>query len=173
MLALTPDIARLQRLTVTATDALLMGAAAYALDPAASGLTQRRSWLAFALVAAHAGLLLVDHIHFQYNGVLLGALTERHQKFSMQGEGWISWRNVRGATPVLTLQCHRINVTMRRSQSRTDGKRMASCLMLEVCRSLNETSTPRNTVPQGSSCCRWRSSAGAGTWPAASPSRSC
>ena len=56
------------------TDALLIGAAAYALDPASSGLSRRRSQLAFALVVGHAGLLLVDHIHFQYNGMLLGGL---------------------------------------------------------------------------------------------------
>ena len=58
---------------MTATDAVLLNAAAYALDPAATGLSPRRSRLAFALVVAHAGLLLVDHIHFQYNGMLLGA----------------------------------------------------------------------------------------------------
>ncbi len=77
VLALKPKTCGLcgrQRLTVTATDAVLMGAAVYALDPAATGLSPRRSRLAFALVVAHAGLLLVDHIHFQYNGLLLGAL---------------------------------------------------------------------------------------------------
>ena len=54
-----------------------MGAAAYALDPVATGLSPRRSRLAFALVVAHAGLMLVDHIHFQYNGLLLGAPARR------------------------------------------------------------------------------------------------
>ncbi len=66
-----------QRLTVVVTDALLMAAAAYALDTASSGLLRRRSQLAFALVAGHAGLLLVDHIHFQYNGMLLGGSLSR------------------------------------------------------------------------------------------------
>ena len=61
-----------QRLTVTVTDALLMGAAAYTPGPASSSLSRRRSHLAFALVVGHAGLLLVDQIHFQYNGMLLG-----------------------------------------------------------------------------------------------------
>ena len=59
----------LQRGSVIVSDGVLLGAAWYATrrwkDP------QRIS--AFLLVTASAGLLIVDHIHFQYNGLLLGA----------------------------------------------------------------------------------------------------
>ena len=58
----------LQRGSVVVSDGVLLGAAWYAT----------RRWkepqrsTAFLLVAASAGLLIVDHIHFQYNGILLG-----------------------------------------------------------------------------------------------------
>ncbi len=35
-------------------------------------LPARQRDAAFALAGASAGLLIVDHIHFQYNGLLLG-----------------------------------------------------------------------------------------------------
>ena len=57
-----------QRLTVIASEALLL----WAVWLAAEDLPPRRRLLAFFLVAAHPGLIIVDHIHFQYNGVLLG-----------------------------------------------------------------------------------------------------
>ena len=63
----------MQRLTVIATDSVLIGAAAYALSPRSTGLSLQRSQLGFILVIGHAGLIIVDHMHFQYNGMLLGA----------------------------------------------------------------------------------------------------
>ena len=59
-----------QRGSVIATDSMLISAAWFATRRERE---PRRS-LAFFLVVANAGLLLVDHIHFQYNGLLLGAL---------------------------------------------------------------------------------------------------
>ena len=67
---LTLHACRAQRGSVIATDAVLISAAWFATRRERE---PRRS-LAFFLVAANAGLLLVDHIHFQYNGLLLGAL---------------------------------------------------------------------------------------------------
>lgn len=61
----------LQRLSVVFTDAVLL-----------SGLwlaTRRRCGsqkkVTRYMVAANAGLLIVDHIHFQYNGLLLGTVS--------------------------------------------------------------------------------------------------
>lgn len=62
----------LQRLSVMAADFVLAAAALYALKPKPGGLGPRSSQLAFALVVGHAGLLMVDNMHFQYNGMLLG-----------------------------------------------------------------------------------------------------
>ncbi len=77
-----------QRLTVMATDVvLLLGSHALAkaglprdtAPPASTGGLSvepggSSTLAAVALCALHSGLLLVDHIHFQYNGFLLGLL---------------------------------------------------------------------------------------------------
>jgi alpha-1,3-glucosyltransferase len=73
-----------QRLSVMATDAVLYAGVASALAarpsaaPAASAARGARGALLralpFALVVCDAGLLLIDHVHFQYNGMLLGVL---------------------------------------------------------------------------------------------------
>ncbi|KAL6747134.1 glycosyl transferase [Haematococcus lacustris] len=70
----SPATVLFQRLSVIGTDLLLLaGAAALARQ---LNLQQRPAagLLLFTLIACNAGLLLVDHIHFQYNGVLTGLL---------------------------------------------------------------------------------------------------
>ncbi|GAX80718.1 hypothetical protein CEUSTIGMA_g8153.t1 [Chlamydomonas eustigma] len=61
-----------QRMTVIASDLMLITAAYFIAkahpDRIAGGP------LMFLLIVGNAGLLLVDHIHFQYNGMLLGIL---------------------------------------------------------------------------------------------------
>ena len=57
-----------QRLSVMVSDVVLLSAVWFATrKPRSSEKHAVR-----ILVAANAGLLLVDHIHFQYNGMLLG-----------------------------------------------------------------------------------------------------
>ena len=59
----------MQRCTVIVTDLALLSAAWYATRK----LSKSKGDAIFFLLAANPGLLLVDHIHFQYNGLLLGA----------------------------------------------------------------------------------------------------
>lgn len=65
-----------QRLSVIVSDLVLM-AAAFMYVRSSPDLRSRKlgtQLLTFFLVVGNAGLLIVDHIHFQYNGVLLGML---------------------------------------------------------------------------------------------------
>jgi alpha-1,3-glucosyltransferase len=59
-----------QRLTVIASECILFAAVCFA--------TMRQSTscrsIAIFLILCHPGLIIVDHIHFQYNGMLLGLL---------------------------------------------------------------------------------------------------
>lgn len=61
-----------QRLTVIATDSLLL-LGSYVQFTAASS-RQPTSLSGVALAFLNAGLLLMDHVHFQYNGMLIGLL---------------------------------------------------------------------------------------------------
>jgi alpha-1,3-glucosyltransferase len=67
----SPAILAFQRGSVMAADAALAAAAWLATTPLADPASRA---LTFALLVASPGLLLVDHIHFQYNGWLCGWL---------------------------------------------------------------------------------------------------
>ena len=58
----------MQRLSVILTDIVLYGAAWFGTRKYKEPMRN----VAFLLAVANAGLLIVDHIHFQYNGLLLG-----------------------------------------------------------------------------------------------------
>lgn len=81
----SPSVVLYQRATVNASDVvLLLGLSAYCaaatVDVGRLGLellpaTVSRKWNAvILLVLCNPGLLLLDHIHFQYNGMLIGLL---------------------------------------------------------------------------------------------------
>lgn len=59
-----------QRLTVIITEIVLVLGVLFAMH----GTSSSKKALAVFLVAAHPGLYIVDHIHFQYNWMLLGLL---------------------------------------------------------------------------------------------------
>lgn len=58
-----------QRLSVCATSLVLVAAMLHATRAEKDSV---RGLTAFLLVVANAGLIMVDNIHFQYNGILLG-----------------------------------------------------------------------------------------------------
>ena len=60
----------MQRLSVAVTDAVFLSGT-WLITKSHSGSQARAVRM---LVAANVGLLLVDHIHFQYNGLLIGDL---------------------------------------------------------------------------------------------------
>ncbi|PRP84505.1 dolichyl glycosyltransferase [Planoprotostelium fungivorum] len=60
-----------QRLTVIASDIVLVLAALYYTSTLR---TDKQKLIVFAVIILNAGLLMLDHIHFQYNGMLLGLL---------------------------------------------------------------------------------------------------
>jgi alpha-1,3-glucosyltransferase len=65
-----------QRLTVIASEFVLFAGVVFATmrGPGSRQQLQRHQALAVFLVLFHPALLIVDHIHFQYNGFLLGLL---------------------------------------------------------------------------------------------------
>jgi alpha-1,3-glucosyltransferase len=70
----SPATVLFQRASVSVTGLLLAAAAFRATRGAAGGGGGKlRGQLLFFLLVANSGLLLVDNIHFQYNGILMGA----------------------------------------------------------------------------------------------------
>lgn len=69
----TPRLLVFMRLTVMISDALLVfGVARYCAATKSGCMSSEKRSAAYALVLLAPGLLLVDHVHFQYNGALLG-----------------------------------------------------------------------------------------------------
>mmetsp|Transcript_1908 Transcript_1908/g.3438 ORF Transcript_1908/g.3438 Transcript_1908/m.3438 type:complete len:580 (-) Transcript_1908:917-2656(-) len=68
---------RFQRATVILSDAVLF-AGAYLATQSMSTVGEegcgRAPWLTFTLIVTNPGLIMLDHVHFQYNGMLLGML---------------------------------------------------------------------------------------------------
>lgn len=66
----TESVVLFQRLTVIAADVVLY----WGLWESAKGLSIRKRRLVYLTVIFSPGLFIVDHMHFQYNGFLLGIL---------------------------------------------------------------------------------------------------
>jgi len=78
-----------QRLSVMATDVVFISAAYMLARDITMKHGRRRGLVLFFLLVCNAGLLLVDHIHFQYNGVLMGLLMWSVY-FMHRGWDWLS-----------------------------------------------------------------------------------
>ncbi|KAL7609619.1 probable dolichyl pyrophosphate Glc1Man9GlcNAc2 alpha-1,3-glucosyltransferase [Lactuca sativa] len=66
----SPSVIIFQRLTVIASDSILI----YSIYKLTKNLNSKKRFLIWISVISSPGLLIVDHIHFQYNGFLLGLL---------------------------------------------------------------------------------------------------
>ncbi|GLE06793.1 hypothetical protein PINS_up016399 [Pythium insidiosum] len=83
----SPTILLFQRLTVIASDAVLFYAVVEycsswpSVTTTESAFSRRKRLVILLLTTLDAGLLVVDHIHFQYNGMLLGLLILSAAKF--------------------------------------------------------------------------------------------
>ncbi|PWA90186.1 hypothetical protein CTI12_AA103780 [Artemisia annua] len=65
-----PSVIIFQRLSVIASDTVLL----YSLYKLTKNMELKKRFLIWVLVVWSPGLLIVDHLHFQYNGFLLGIL---------------------------------------------------------------------------------------------------
>eukprot|EP00605_Chrysophyceae_sp_TOSAG23-4_P001637 GSChrysophyteH1.ASY1.ANO1.1798.1 assembled CDS len=70
----TDNVIAFQRGSVIACDMLLLWSTWRYLSSFTPQLTPMNRVIIFAMIALNAGLLLIDHIHFQYNGFLMGIL---------------------------------------------------------------------------------------------------
>ncbi|KAL8267294.1 hypothetical protein R6Q59_004638, partial [Mikania micrantha] len=65
-----PSVIIFQRLSVMASDTVLV----YSIYMLTKNMELRKRFMIWVLVVWSPGLLIVDHVHFQYNGFLLGIL---------------------------------------------------------------------------------------------------
>lgn len=63
-----------QRLTVIVSEIVLFLALQNILDTCPNNAVRRRTYVATASLALSPGLIMIDHIHFQYNGMMYGIL---------------------------------------------------------------------------------------------------
>ncbi|CAK9439134.1 uncharacterized protein LODBEIA_P33580 [Lodderomyces beijingensis] len=63
-----------QRLTVILSELVLFIALQWIIDTSSSLSMKKRMYVATASLALSPGLLLIDHVHFQYNGMMYGIL---------------------------------------------------------------------------------------------------
>ncbi|KAI5952783.1 ALG8 [Candida jiufengensis] len=63
-----------QRITVIVSEIVLFLALQWIIDTSSSYSMKRRMYVATASLALSPGLLIIDHIHFQYNGMMYGIL---------------------------------------------------------------------------------------------------
>ncbi|ODV78512.1 glycosyltransferase family 57 protein [Suhomyces tanzawaensis NRRL Y-17324] len=63
-----------QRLTVIVSEILLFVALQWYINSSDSQASKRRAYVAASSLALSPGLLVIDHIHFQYNGMMYGIL---------------------------------------------------------------------------------------------------
>lgn len=63
-----------QRITVIVSELVLFAALQWIIDTSSNYELRRRMYVATASLALSPGLLLIDHIHFQYNGMMYGFL---------------------------------------------------------------------------------------------------
>lgn len=63
-----------QRLSVIATEGVLVWGCGKMMDWATPGEERKRAWVAALGLFLSPGLMIIDHIHFQYNGMMYGLL---------------------------------------------------------------------------------------------------
>ena len=63
-----------QRITVILSELVLFYALQWMIDSSPTYAIRRRMYVATASLALSPGLILIDHIHFQYNGMMYGIL---------------------------------------------------------------------------------------------------
>jgi hypothetical protein len=77
-----------RRLVALSTPPAVVGSSGLGGCHAPSSGSERAGLLLLCLLVANTGLLLVDHIHFQYNGVVIGARRLGRGSMPKQSQAW-------------------------------------------------------------------------------------